>query len=168
MTSGLLPRWSRRAGTHPLLTGLLGLALAAALLCPALARTAEETKALVDRAVAHIRAVGQQQAFADISRPDGGFVDGELYVFCDASDGTVLAHGDNAKLVGKNLLAVRDAEGKLPTAELFRIAQTQGQGWLEYLWPNSTTGRIQHKMTYVVRIDDRTICGSGYYKPDPP
>jgi len=135
---------------------------------PALARTAEETKALVDRAVAHIQAVGQRQGFADISRPDGGFVDGELYVFCDASDGTVLAHGGNPKLVGKNLLAVRDDEGNLPLADAVRVGQTQGQGWLEYLWPNSATGRVQHKVVYVVRIDDRTVCGGGYYKSDPP
>lgn len=168
MTGGLSFRWSRLAGTRSRFAAALGIALAAALVRPALARTAEEVKALVDRAVAHIQAVGQKQAFADITRHDGGFVDGELYVFCDAADGTVLAHGDNPKLVGKNLSAVRDAEGKLPTVELFRLAQTKGQGWLEYLWPNSATGRIEYKITYVVRVDNQTICASGYYKPDPP
>jgi cytochrome c len=162
-----LSRWSHLVRPRPLLACLLGAALSSAA-WPATAHTADEVQALVERAAVHIRTVGPARAFADISRPDGGFVDGDLYVFCDAADGTVLAHGDNARLVGKNLSGVRDAEGKLPTVELFRLAQTQGQGWLEYLWPNATTGRIQHKMAYVLRIDDRTVCGSGYYKADPP
>jgi signal transduction histidine kinase len=165
---GLLARWLALGLARPLLAGAFGIALAAAISCPVLARTAKEAKALVERAAAHVQAVGQKQAFADITRPDGDFVDGELYVFCDAADGTVLAHGDNPRLVGKNLSAVRDATGKRPFTELFRLAQTQGQGWAEYLWPNAATGRIQHKMTYVVRIDDRTICASGHYEPDPP
>lgn len=168
MTGGVPSRWLRLVGTRSLLAGLLGFALAAAVVRPASAHTAEETKALVDRAVAHIQAVGQKQAFADFTRRDGGFVDGELYVFCDASDGTVLAHGGNPKLVGKNLLAVSDAEGNLPIADVIRVGRAQGQGWLEYLWPNSAAGRVQHKMVYVVRIDDRTVCGSGYYKSDGP
>ncbi len=89
-------------------------------------------------------------------------------VFCNSADGTVLANGGNPKLIGKSLAAVSDAEGKKPVFDGIRLALTQGQGWLEYLWPNQTAGRVQHKRTYVLRIDDRTVCGSGYYKPDPP
>lgn len=168
MIGGSLPGWPRLAWDRCVLAGAVGIALAGALAWPALARTAEEAKALVDRAVAHVQAVGQERAFTDFTRRDGGFVDGELYVYCVASDGTVVAHGGNPKLVGKNLWALRDAEGKLPTIAQIRLGQTQGKGWLEYLWPNPVTGRVQHKVTYIVRIDDRTICASGYYKPDPP
>ncbi|HEV7985110.1 MAG TPA: hypothetical protein VGP20_03015, partial [Steroidobacteraceae bacterium] len=64
--------------------------------------------------------------------------------------------------------AVRDAEGRQPVFDGIRLALTQGQGWLDYLWPNAQTSRIQRKITYVLRIDDRTVCGSGYYKLDPP
>jgi cytochrome c len=146
--------------------GVLAVALFVAAAKPAAADPADEARALVERAAEHIREYGRKQAFTDFSRHDGGFVDGELYVFCDDATGLVLAHGDNPKLVGKRLSGVRDAEGKLPTKELFEIGQTKGRGWLEYLWPNAETGRIQRKVTYVVRIDDQTVCASGYYKPD--
>jgi signal transduction histidine kinase len=146
-----------------------GIILAAAALGhPALASTADDTKALVERAVAHIHAVGQWQAFADITRRDGGFVDGELYVFCDDLNGTVLAHGGNPMLVGKSLWNVPDRDGKLRTRELVQLARAQGQGWLNYLWPNPGTGRIQRKVTYVVLVDDLMVCGSGYYKDESP
>src|SRR5581483_12432431 len=44
--------------------------------------TPEQAKAFAERAAAHIEAVGEERAFADFTRRDGGFVDGELYVFC--------------------------------------------------------------------------------------
>jgi len=151
-----------------LVTGLLGVTHIAAAGGPATAHTADDVQALVERAAAHIKAVGQGQAFADITRPDGGFVDGDLYVFCNSADGTVLANGGNPMLIGKSLAAVRDAEGRQPVFDGIRLALTQGRGWLDYLWPNAQASRVQRKMTYVLRIDDRTICGSGYYKLDPP
>jgi len=162
------PHWSHNILTVSLLTGLLGVALIAAASRSAAAGTAQEVQALVERAAAHIKAVGRDRAFADITRPDADFVDGELYVFCNAADGTSLAHGGNPRLVGKNLGKMRDQEGTLTTVGIYHVAQTQGQGWFEYLWPNPRAGHIQRKVTFVLRIDDQTVCGSGYFKPEPP
>jgi cytochrome c len=150
------------------LAGTLAIALFTVAARPVAAEPADEARALVERASEHIREYGRKQAFADFSRRDGGFVKGELYVFCDDANGVVLAHGDNPKLVGKSLSGLRDAEGNLPAAELFRVGQTKGRGWVEYLWPNAANGWVQRKVTYVVRIDDQTVCASGYYKPDLP
>jgi cytochrome c len=147
---------------------LLAVLLAAAA-TPACAGSPEDVKALVERAAQYVHDYGLQRAFADFSRPDGGFVDGELYVFCSDNTGTQLANGGNPKLVGKNLSSARDANGKGGTnVELHRIAQTKGYGWYEYLWPNPAKGRVERKVVYVIRIDDQIICASGYYKPVPP
>jgi cytochrome c len=154
--------------TRGLLGVLLGFAVLATVAKPVSAQSAEEVQAMVERAAEHIREYGQQQAFADFSRPDGGFVKGDLYVFCDNAEGVVVAHGGNPKLIGKNLGAVRDPEGKLRTREIFQFGQTKGKGWVEYLWPNPQDGRVRHKQTYVIRIDDQTVCASGYFRPDQP
>jgi cytochrome c len=63
---------------------------------------------------------------------------------------------------------LRDPDGKLPGAEMRRIAFTQGSGWLEFRWPNPATKRIELKDAYVQKVDDSTMCGSGYYKANPP
>ncbi len=172
MTGPHLRRSSRQVRPRPLLGATLLVCLLSVTLSSATraatAHTADDVQATVERAAAHIRAVGPARAFADITRPDGGFVDGELYVFCNSADGTVLANGGNPKIVGKNLSGVRDAEGKQPVLDGIRLGLAQGQGWLSYLWPNMQAGQVQRKIVYVLRIDDRTICGSGYYKPDPP
>jgi signal transduction histidine kinase len=139
--------------------------LSAACLLSANARTADEAMAFAKRAADHVKDVGKDQAFADFSRPDGGYVDGELYVFCQDEDGTVVAHGGNPAIVGKNLLTVRDPDGRQPNAEMNHLGLTQGSGWYDFRWPNPATKQIQQKSAYVIKIDDRTICGSGYYKP---
>jgi cytochrome c len=81
-------RGSRFACPPPLLAGLLVTALCFATGRPATGSPAEQAQALVERAAAHIHAIGSAQAFADISRPGGAFVEGELYVFCQSADGT--------------------------------------------------------------------------------
>jgi len=142
--------------------------LAIAFAAPTPAHTADDAKALAERAVAHIRAVGRDQAFADFSRPDGGFVDGDLYVFCQDVSGVVVAHGGNPKLVGRNMADVRGPDGRLSNVEINQLGLSQGSGWLEFRWPNPATKRIELKDAYVLKVDDRTVCGSGYYNGMPP
>jgi signal transduction histidine kinase len=141
-----------------------GIGLAMFLPAVASAGTAEQAQAFAERAAAHVKDVGKDRAFADFSKPDGGYVDGELYVFCQAEDGVILAHGGNPALVGKNFLNVKDPDGKLPNAEMNKLGLTQGAGWYDFRWPNPATKQIQQKSAYVIKIDDHTICGSGYYK----
>jgi cytochrome c len=135
---------------------------------PVQARTAAEAQALAERGLAHIREVGRDQAFADFSRPDGGFVDGELYIFCQDISGVVLAHGGNPNIVGRNLSDVRDPDQRMPNAEINQLGLTKGSGWLEFRWPNPATKRIELKAAYVLKVDDQTVCGSGYYKGPQP
>lgn len=145
------------------------LAVATLALPPAAqARTAAEAQALAERAVDHIRDVGRERAFADFSRPDGGFVDGELYVFCQDVSGVVVAHGGNPRIVGQNMAGVRGPDGRLSNVEINQLGLSKGSGWLEFRWPNPATKRIELKAAYVLKVDDRTVCGSGYYKDSPP
>jgi cytochrome c len=131
------------------------------------AGTAEQAQALAERAVAHIHDVGRERAFADFSRPDGGFVNGDLYVFCQDVSGVVVAHGGNPMLVGRNMADVRGPDGRLANVEINHLGLTQGSGWLEFRWPNPVTKRIELKAAYVLKVDDHTVCGSGYYKSSP-
>jgi cytochrome c len=127
------------------------------------AATPQEAEAFSERAAAYIIQFGEERAFADFSRPDGGFVDGELYVFCYDHEGVNKAHGGNPLFVGKNLLHIRDPDGKEPNVEIIKTGFEQGHGWVDFKWPNPTTKRIQQKSAYVIRTND-VVCGVGYYK----
>jgi len=152
-------QWTFRA-----IAGAMGIGVAALLAVPASAATADQAKAFAERAAQHVKDVGKEKAFVDLTKPDGGYVDGELYVFCQLDDGTILAHGGNPALVGKNFLNVKDPDGKLPNLEMNKLGLAQGSGWYDFRWPNPATKQIQQKSAYVIKIDDHTICGSGYYK----
>jgi cytochrome c len=129
----------------------------------ALAATAEQAKAFSERAAAHIAQVGEAQAFADFTRKDGGFVDGELYVFCYDRNGVNKAHGGNPSLVGRNLLHIKDPDGAEPNLLIVKMGFKQGRGWVNFKWPNPVTKTIENKSAYVIRTND-VACGVGYYK----
>jgi cytochrome c len=132
--------------------------------CPgaAIAATAEQAKAFSERAAAYIEQVGDDQAFEDFTRKDGGFVDGELYVFCYDRNGINKAHGGNPAFVGRNLLHIKDPDGAEPNLLIVKMGFEQGRGWVNFKWPNPVTKRIENKSAYVIRTGD-VACGVGYY-----
>ena len=127
------------------------------------AATAEQAQALVEKAAAHVKEVGEEQAFKDFTAKDGGYVDGELYVFCYNPDVTLVAIGDNPGMVGKNLRHLKDPDGKEASYELVQMGLEHGSGWVDYKWPNPVTNKIQTKSAYVIKVNDK-VCGTGYYK----
>jgi cytochrome c len=125
--------------------------------------TPEEAKTMVEKAAALITSDGQEKAFVVIDNPTGPFVDGDLYVFVTSFEGVTLAHGLNKALIGKNLLHVKDADGKLFVQAMIDVAKDKGEGWVDYKWPNPTSKKIEDKSSFIKRVGD-TIVGCGIYK----
>ena len=76
--------------------------------------TAEEAKAMLDKAVAAVKA-DKTKALEMFNKGVGGFRDRDLYVFCNVTaDGTIVALGNpNAKkLLGTDVRKLKDANGK--------------------------------------------------------
>ncbi|MET3131596.1 cytochrome c [Oxalobacteraceae bacterium GrIS 1.11] len=126
---------------------------------------ADEAVALVKKAVAFVKSNGKDKAFAEFSNPQGQFVDRNLYIFVYDLKGTSLAigNGSSAKMVGKNLLDMRDADGNYLIKGLLAVANTKGSGWFDYKWPNPVTKTVELKSSYVEKLDDIMI-GCGIYK----
>ena len=126
----------------------------------------DEAVALVKKAAAYLRENGKEKAFAEFNKPDGPFVDRDLYIFAYSAsgDGTNLAHGANPKLIGKNLLDLRDADGKPIVKNFIEVANSKaGSGWVDYKWANPLTKAVESKTSYVEKVGD-VILGSGVYK----
>ena len=125
--------------------------------------TANEAKGLVDKALAFIKSEGKEKAFAEFTNSKGKFVDRDLYIFVVDFKGLTLAHGGNAKLVGKDMGELKDADGKFFIKEFIELAKTKGSGWVDYKWANPTTNKIEPKSTYVQKHEDYFL-GCGIYK----
>jgi cytochrome c len=124
---------------------------------------AEDAKAMVDKAVAYIKANGKDKAFAEFNNPSGQFVKGEFYVYAQSLDGVILAHGANKALIGQNHMEVKDGTGKYFVKESAELAKTKGSGWINYSWTNPLTKKVAPKTTYIQKMDDYWV-GCGYFK----
>ncbi|TFW19100.1 cache domain-containing protein [Duganella callida] len=126
--------------------------------------TPAEAVAMVQRAKALIQSAGRERAFAAIADPaNRDFHDRDLYIFVYSLNGVALTHGNNPKMVGRQLITMKDNEGKLIIKEMTAIAKNHGRGWLDYKWPNPVTKEVESKAAYVEKLDDMLI-GSGIYR----
>ena len=124
--------------------------------------TTAEAEAMVKKAVAEIKAAGNDKAFAEISNPKGKFIDRDLYVFVYDITGKCVAHGFNQKMIGKDLVEMKDPDGKFYVKERIEIAKSKGKGWQDYKFRNPTTNQIEPKAMYIERVND-LIVGCGVY-----
>lgn len=142
------------------------LALLAAATVPAISDdkgTMDEAKALVGKAVALIKADGAEKAYAEFDKKPGPFVDRDLYILVYSTDGKVLAHGSNIKLVGKDLKDAQDVDGKYYVKERIELAAKQASFTQDYKFTNPVTKKIQPKEAYCEVVGATVVC-SGVYK----
>lgn len=126
--------------------------------------SAAEAVAMVKKAAALIKSDGKEKAYAAISDPaNKDFHDRDLYIYVYDMNGVAMAHGVNPKMVGKNLLDMKDNEGKAMIQEMVKAAQTKGSGWVDFKWPNPVTKAVEAKSGYVEKAGD-VLVGSGIYK----
>ncbi|WP_053197027.1 methyl-accepting chemotaxis protein [Herbaspirillum hiltneri] len=123
----------------------------------------EDAVAMVRRAVQHVKQQGKDAALADFSRPTSEFKQRDLYINVIDLNGNTLAHGENAKLIGRNLIDLKDADGKLFIKQFVDTATGAGKGWIDYRWPNPVTAVLEEKTTYIEEVNGLVI-GCGIYK----
>jgi cytochrome c len=119
--------------------------------------------AMVDKGAAFMQKNGKDALITAINAKSPEFVNGGIYLTMRALDGTQLAHPTNPKLIGKNMVVLPDADGKLFRKEIIDGAQKTGKGWVDYRYNNPTTGNIEKKSTYYLKTGD-VILEAGIYK----
>lgn len=124
--------------------------------------TKEEAVAMVKKGVAFIKAQGDK-AYAEISNKQGQFRDKDLYLVVYGLDGTVKAHGANEKMIGKNLIELKDIDGKAFVRERVEMARKSANFWQDYKFTNPESRKIEPKSMYCERLDETAVCG-GVYK----
>lgn len=90
--------------------------------------TPAEAKAMLEKAVAHYRAVGRKQAMADFNTRKPPFYDRDLYVVCFDSNRIILANGGFPQYVGVSADMIKDAHGNSVGRQGWEVAQKNGQG----------------------------------------
>ncbi|KJY88474.1 chemotaxis protein [Vibrio neptunius] len=74
--------------------------------------------------------------------------DGDNYIFVGDADGVQLASGV-LSLLGKNILGLKDSEGKFFVQELYQVAHSGG-GFVDYSWKNPDSEALDPKTSYAL------------------
>src|SRR5260370_38253667 len=103
----------------------------------------EEAVAMVKRGEVKFQKDGPDVTFKAVTGQDGAFHDRDLYPFIYTLDGVCVAHGANPALVGKNLVDLKDQDGKFLIRELAATPKKTGGARGDYKWPNPNTNLIE-------------------------
>lgn len=125
--------------------------------------SAEEAKAMLDRAVAFLKKSGGKAAFKAFNDPQGAYVINDEYVFAiGLDDGKYRASGASPNLTGVDVRALSDAAGKPLFKEMIALAKQKGGGTVDYVWRNPATNAIEQKHSLIQRVGN-VLLGVGYY-----
>jgi signal transduction histidine kinase len=121
-------------------------------------------------------AVGQIEknggaAFPVLHDPIGPFIAKDAYIFVIDSNGVDLVNPGFPNLEGRNILDVKDTQGKQPIREMLKVVQSNGSGWVDYMWPKPGESVSTQKSAYVSKAkmgDQWVLVGCGVYLADAP
>ncbi len=89
------------------------------------------------------------------------------YFFVLSKEGVMLANPFNTSDIGKNVLNVKDKNGKYITKEFLKVAEYPDGGYVEYIWKKPGTNKYVKKIGYAKLYKPwGWIIGTGVYMDD--
>jgi uncharacterized protein len=119
--------------------------------------TRDEAIAMVRRVQERFRKDGPDATFKAINNK--AFVDRDLFPWVyRLSDGTNMANALFPAVRGKQLIDLKDQDGKFIAQEWIRIATTPPyRGWSSYRWPNPVTNTVDDNSAWIESMGDYLV-----------
>lgn len=124
--------------------------------------TTQDAEAIVAQAVKAV-AADKATTLKEITAKDKKWVNKDLYAVVYDMTGKCLAHGQNEKQVGKDLIDIADADGKEFVKERVQLAESKGKFWQDYKFTDPVTKKVLPKSAYCEKAGDVIVC-AGVYK----
>lgn len=128
--------------------------------------TKDEVVTKCQEAAKMIQEKGLEAGIKAIGSKEGPFVWKDTYVFLMDLDGKMLAHPMNPQLTErKDLLQTKNTDGKMIFVDFIKLANENGSGWVDYMWPKPGEEKPVAKSTYIYRVPgSQYLVGAGIYK----
>jgi cytochrome c len=141
----------------------LAAALAMAFLA-ANAQTVDEAKALQEAALTAIKSKGLEEAAKEFNA-GGAWRKGSLYLAVAQFDGLMIAHSANDKVAGKNMLDIKDVDGKPFVKDAIAAVKASGTAQMQLRWGNPVTKQVADATFIARRIPGKdAFVGSMVFK----
>lgn len=124
--------------------------------------TPAEAEAIVGRAVKAL-AANSATTLKEVTAKDKKWVDRDLYVVVYDMNGKCVAHGQNEKQAGKDLIDLMDADGKEFVKERVALAKSKGKYWQDYKFTDPVSKKVLPKSAYCEKTGEMIVC-AGVYK----
>jgi len=113
-------------------------------------------------------AKGGPAEFPKFQGKSSGFIYEGTYVWIHTlADSQMLMHPIKYKMVGNNLVGLKDAKGKRFFVVMNDLVREKGEGWVEYYWPKPGTDDSVRKISFVKKCamsnGVEVVVGSGLY-----
>lgn len=127
--------------------------------------TESEAQEMVHKAVTLMLKAGREKALKVFNDPaDRTFKDRDLFVFVYDFQGNMLAMGINPRMVGKNLMDMKDADGMPLARGMIDMVKTKKKGWYgPYKFSNPQTQTYEYKKSYCEQAVGETLVCVGIY-----
>ena len=105
-------------------------------------------------------------AFPAFQGHDSQYIFSGTYIWIHDQNGIMRMHPIKYKLNGKNLINLTDSNGKLFFAVMNEVAEENGSGWVDYMWPKPGEKKPSPKISFVKQVkhgDDTFVVGCGTY-----
>ena len=123
--------------------------------------TAAEAKAMLDKAIAAVKA-DKATAIKSFLAGTDGFKDRDLYPFCfNISDGITQAAPPSVR--GQDVRTLKDAKGNAFGADIYKAVEDGKINEVSYDFPKPGATEPSPKVSFVTKVGDLG-CGVGYYK----
>jgi cytochrome c len=97
---------------------------------------------------------------------DSEFVFAGTYIWVHDMQGVMQMHPIKYKMVGKQLIGLKDRSGKLFFVDMNKVAKEQGAGWVDYMWPKPGEKKASKKVSYIKKCSvdgEDLVLGCGVY-----
>ena len=125
---------------------------------------------MVTNAAAEVERFGKT-AFDLFHDPTGPYQVKDAYIFAIDVDGVELVNPAFPNVEGTDQINGKDSQGKYINREIIKIAESDGSGWVDYLWPKPGESVPTQKSSYVCATSlngKPIIVGCGVYLADAP
>lgn len=122
----------------------------------------KEAESMVSKVITSLKS-NKQKTLDEITAKDAKWIDRDLYPVVYDLNGKALAHGQNPKQVGKDLIGLKDADGKEFVKERVELAKSKGKFWQDYKFTDPITKKILAKKMYCEKWEEEVVC-AGIYK----
>ncbi len=125
--------------------------------------SADEARILVERAIELRHASPDRESFIrSVTDASSALFDRDMYVFVLDAQGRYLAFAGNPAKVGTRVHDVPGIDGSALMNAIISQADA-GACWVEYDITNPSSGKVQSKMSYIIKLEDHYV-GCGVYK----